>query len=58
MDDDTVFLVLGNELFEILVEMIDHIGADGVRALASLAPIGYGFKCGGASIQTALGVVV
>ena len=58
MDDDTVLFVLCDELREIFIKVFDHICADGVRALASFAPIKDGIKCGGAAFQTALGVVV
>jgi hypothetical protein len=58
MDDDAVLFVLCDELREIFVKVFDHIRADGVRALASFAPIRYGIKCRGAAFQTALGVVV
>jgi hypothetical protein len=38
--------------------MIDHIRADVMRALTSLAPIGNGFECGGFAFKTALSVVI
>lgn len=44
MDNDSVLSCFGNKLLEILVEMFDDLGADGVRLLSTFLPIGQGFE--------------
>ena len=44
MDDDSIRLRVGCELIEIRIEILDHLRADRVRALTSLAPVGQGFQ--------------
>jgi len=48
MDSDAVFNETRAELTEIFVETLDHVRADGVRALATRLPIGQGRERGGA----------
>lgn len=58
MDDDTILIVLCNELREIFIEVVNHVRADLMSALASLTPIGNGLECEGTAFQAALAVVV
>src|SRR5688572_4892743 len=58
MDDHTILFILPNELVKIFIEMLDHLRADRVRTLSSLAPIRNGLERQGASLQATLCVVV
>ena len=58
MDSDAVFDETRAELFDVLIETLDHVRADSVRALAARLPIGQGRERGGAHFQSALGVGV
>lgn len=58
MDNDPIRLGFGCELLEIRIEILDHLRADGVRALTSLAPIGQGFQRVDAARHAALSVEV
>ena len=58
MDGDAIFGETRGELIEILVEALDHVRADGVRALAARFPIGQGRERGRADFEPSLGVGV
>jgi hypothetical protein len=58
MDNDAVLFIPGDKLLKIFIETLDHIRADGTGALASLAPIGNGFKGERAPLQTAFCIVI
>lgn len=58
MNDNPILFVPGNESFQIGVKVIDHIGADGMRALTPLTPIRDRLKSRGTPIQAALGIIV
>lgn len=58
MDCDSVLDEARSELREVFFEMLDHVRADGVRALATRLPIGQGRERGGADFESALGVGV
>jgi hypothetical protein len=58
MDDDAILFIFGDELGKIMIEVIDYIRANCVRALAPLAPIRKGLKGSSTAFQTAFGIVV
>lgn len=58
VDDDAILLILFDKLRDVLIEMLDYTGADGVGALPPLPPIGNRFEGDGASTQTAFGIVI
>ena len=58
MDDDSIRLRVGCELIEIRIEILDHLRADGVGALTSLAPIGQGLQRVDPASHAPLGVEV
>ena len=58
MDSDAVFNETRAELTEIFIEALDHVRADGVRALAARLPIGQGRERGRADFEPSLGVGV
>ena len=58
MDGDTVLGETSGELIEVFVEALDHVRADGVRALAARFPIGQGRERGRADFEPSLGVGV
>jgi hypothetical protein len=58
MDSDAIALCVGYKLIEIVIELLDHISADGVCLLAAFLPIGQGFERSDASLDAAFGVGV
>ena len=58
MNDDAILLNLADELCEVLIEVTDDLGADGMGTLAARGPIGQGGEGGDASLDAALGIVV
>ena len=58
MNHDSIFHEPLNELCHVFIQMLDHVGAHRVGALAARLPIGQGGQRGGADFQPALGVGV
>ena len=58
MDGESVLGNFADELVEVAVQVLNHIGADGVRPLAAFPPIGDGGESRDSSLHTALGVGV
>lgn len=58
MDSDPIFGQARGELEDVLVEALDHVRADGVRALATRLPVWQGGEGRGADFQSAFGVGV
>jgi hypothetical protein len=58
MDNNPILFIFPDDLLNICIETFNHIHADRVGTLASLTPIGYGFKRERASTQAAFGIII